>query len=143
MAAAGGLRGTLDAMLEDKTIYRSAQALGPAYEHPEQVTDETIEAYLRPLVRTEQRTRDLERFLAAFDCKHTVAVEAELRKLNVPTLIVWGTDDIYFDVRWSRWLAETIPGTRRRIELNGARIFFPEERSGEFNQEVRAHWLAQ
>jgi pimeloyl-ACP methyl ester carboxylesterase len=143
MAAAGGLRGTLDAMLADKNIYRSAQALGPAYEHPERVTDDTIEAYLRPLVRTEQRTRDLERFLAAFDCKHTVAVEAELRKLNVPTLIVWGTDDIYFDVRWSRWLAETIPGTRRRIELNGARIFLPEERWGEFNQEVRAHWLAQ
>jgi pimeloyl-ACP methyl ester carboxylesterase len=143
MAAAGGLRGTLHAMLADKDIYRSAQALGPAYEHPEQVTDETIEAYLRPLVRAEQRTRDLERFLAAFDCKHTVAVEAELRNLNVPTLIVWGTDDIYFDVRWSRWLAETIPGTRRRIELNAARIFFPEERSGEFNQEVRAHWLAQ
>src|SRR5271170_448147 len=82
MAAGGGLRGTLDAMLADKNIYRSAQALGPAYEHPEQVTDETIEAYLRPLVRTEQRTRDLERFLAAFDCKHTVAVEAELRQLN-------------------------------------------------------------
>ena len=35
MAAAGGLRGTLDAMLSDKRIYRSAQALGPAYEHPE------------------------------------------------------------------------------------------------------------
>lgn len=143
MAAAGGLRGTLDVMLADKNLYRSAQALGPAYEHPERVTDETIETYLRPLVRTEQRTRDLERFLAAFDCRHTVAVEVELRKLNAPTLIVWGTDDIYFDVRWSRWLAETIPGTRRRIALNGARIFFPEERAAEFNREVRAHWLTR
>jgi pimeloyl-ACP methyl ester carboxylesterase len=69
-------------------------------------------------------------------------VEAQLRKLNAPTLIAWGTDDIYFDVRWSRWLAETIPGTRRRIELPGARIFFPEERPAEFNRELRAHWLA-
>jgi pimeloyl-ACP methyl ester carboxylesterase len=143
MAAAGGLRGTLDAMLADKEIYRSAQALGLAYEHPERVTDDTIEAYLRPLVRSEQRIRDLERFLAAFDCKHTVAVEAELRRLNAPTLIVWGTDDIYFDVRWSRWLAETIPGARRRIELDGARIFFPEERAAEFNREVRTHWLTR
>src|SRR5258707_10163975 len=33
MAAAGGLRGTLDAMLSDKSVYRSPQALGPAYEH--------------------------------------------------------------------------------------------------------------
>jgi pimeloyl-ACP methyl ester carboxylesterase len=140
MAAAGGLRGTLDAMLADKNVYRSAQALGPAYEHPEQVTDETIEAYLRPLVASEQRTRDFQRFLAAFDCRHTVAVETQLRTLKAPTLIVWGTDDVYFDVKWSRWLAETIPGTRRRIELQGARIFFPEERVAAFNQELRAHW---
>jgi pimeloyl-ACP methyl ester carboxylesterase len=142
MAASGGLRGTLDAMLADKTIYRSAQALGPAYEHPERVTDETIETYLRPLVRSDRRTRDFQRFLAAFDCQHTVAVEAQLRQLHAPTLIVWGTDDIYFDVKWSRWLAETIPGTRRRVELQGARIFFPEERAAEFNAELRAHWLA-
>ncbi|HEV3175296.1 MAG TPA: alpha/beta hydrolase [Stellaceae bacterium] len=142
MAAAGGLRGALDAMLADKNFYRSAQALGPAYEHPERLADQTIEAYLRPLVRTDRRTDDFRRFLAAFDCKHTLAVEAQLRKLKAPTLIVWGTDDVYFDVQWSRWLAETIPGTRRRVELKGARIFFPEERAAEFNQELRAHWLA-
>ena len=40
-----------------------------------------------------------------------------LRQLEAPTLTAWGTDDVYFDVRWSRWLAETIPGTRRRREL--------------------------
>ena len=142
MAAAGGLSRTLEAMLADKNVYRSRKALGLAYEHPERVTDETIEAYLRPLLRTEQRTRDLERFLAAFDNQHTLAIEGRLRTLNVPTLIVWGTDDVYFDVEWSRWLAKTIPGTRRRVEFEGARIFFPEERWTEFNQELRAHWGA-
>src|ERR1700730_12755595 len=68
MAAAGGLRGTIDALLSDKNVYRSAQALGPAYEHPERVTDGTIEIYLRPLLKTEQRIRNFQRFLAAFDC---------------------------------------------------------------------------
>lgn len=140
MAAAGGLRDALQAMLADKSVYRSPGALGPAYEHPERTSDETIEKYLRPLVSTEQRTRDFQRFLAAFDCKHTLAVEAQLRKLKAPTLIVWGTDDVYFDVKWSRWLAEAIPGTRRRVELKGARIFFPEERAAELNQELRTHW---
>jgi pimeloyl-ACP methyl ester carboxylesterase len=140
MAAAGGLPQTLEAMLKDKNVYRSPQALGPAYEHPEQVSDETIETYLRPFLRSAQRTRDLERFLAAFDNAHTVRVEAGLRALRAPTLIMWGTDDIYFDVRWSKWLADTIPGTRRRVELDGARIFFPEERWLEFNQQLRAHW---
>src|SRR5215472_12174691 len=141
MAAKGGLRDTLEAMLADKNVYRSPQALGPAYEHPERLSDESIEAYLRPLLRTEQRLRDLERFLAAFDNKHTVAIAGRLRALKAPTLIVWGTDDVYFDVKWSHWLAETIPGTRRRVEFEGARIFFPEERWEEFNGELRAHWL--
>ena len=141
MAAAGGLRGTLDAMLSDKSVYRSPQALGPAYEHPDQVSDDTIEKYLRPFVRTEQRTRDLQHFLAAFDNKHTLAIEAELKTLKAPTLIVWGTDDVYFDVKWSNWLAENIPGTRRRVEFKAARIFFPEERWAEFDKELRAHWL--
>lgn len=140
MAAAGGLRGALEGMLADKSLYRSPQALGPAYEHPERVADETIETYLRPLVRTEQRTCDFRRFLAAFDNVQTVRLESRLRTLQVPTLIVWGTDDIYFPVKWSRWLADTIAGTRRRVELEGARIFFPEERWTEFNRELRTHW---
>jgi pimeloyl-ACP methyl ester carboxylesterase len=141
MAANGGLRGTLEAMLADKSVYRTPQALGPAYEHPEQLSDESIETYLRPFIRSEQRLRDLQRFLAAFDKKHTLAIEARLKTLKAPTLIVWGTDDVYFDVKWSHWLAETIPGTKRRVEFKGARIFFPEERWKEFNQELRAHWV--
>jgi pimeloyl-ACP methyl ester carboxylesterase len=140
MAAAGGLRGALEGMLADKSVYRSPQALGPAYEHPERLSDESIDIYLRPLARTEQRTRDFQRFLAAFDNVQTVKLESRLRTLQVPTLIVWGTDDIYFPVKWSRWLADTIPGTRRRVELEGARIFFPEERWAEFNRELRTHW---
>jgi pimeloyl-ACP methyl ester carboxylesterase len=92
-------------------------------------------------VRSEQRTRDLQSFLAAFDNRHTVAIESQLKSLQAPTLIVWGTDDVFFDVKWSRWLADTIPGVRRRVELQGARIFFPEERWEEFDRELRAHWL--
>ena len=106
------------------------------------MTDETIDLYLKPHLRTAQRTRDLERFLAAFDPAHTVAVEAELKKLQAPTLIVWGTDDIYFDAKWADWLANTIPGTRRNIRFEGARIFFPEERWQAFNRELRTHWTA-
>jgi pimeloyl-ACP methyl ester carboxylesterase len=142
MAANGGLRRTLEAMLSDKSLYRSPDALGPAYEDPGQLSDEDIEAYLQPFVRTEQRTRDLQRFLAAFDNRHTLAVEDRLKTLKAPTLIVWGTDDVYFDVKWSHWLAQNIPGTRRRVELRDARIFFPEGRWREFNKELREHWEA-
>src|ERR1700704_3306360 len=55
MVRAGGLRDTLNAMLADKTIFRSPGALGPASEQPDTVTDEDIETYLRPLVRSGPR----------------------------------------------------------------------------------------
>jgi pimeloyl-ACP methyl ester carboxylesterase len=140
MAAGGGLAQALNAMLTNKDIYRSPDALGPAYEHPDNVGDDTIEIYLRPFVKAEQRTGDLQRFLAAFDNRHTVNVEAKLKALRAPTLIVWASDDVYFDLEWSKWLADTIPGTRRRVELDGARIFFPEERWMDFNALLREHW---
>ncbi|MBT2745669.1 alpha/beta hydrolase [Lysobacter sp. ISL-42] len=141
-AAAGGLRDVLEAMLADKNVYRSPQALGLAYEHPEQVGDQDIDTYLTPLLRSEQRLLDFQRFLAAFDASHTLRIEAQLRALTAPTLIAWGTDDVFFDVKWSHWLAEAIAGTRKRVELEGARIFFPEERWSEFNALLREHWLA-
>jgi pimeloyl-ACP methyl ester carboxylesterase len=142
MVAGGGLGKTLNAMLADKSIYRSAGALGPAYERPEMVTDEDIEIYLRPHLRNARRTRDLERFVGAFDHKHTLAIEPQLRQLRAPTLIVWATDDIYFPVKWAHWLADTIPGAKPPVELAGARIFFPEERAGAFNALLRGHWAA-
>ena len=141
MVAAGGLPDTLNAMLADKSIFRSPGALGPAYEQPEAVTDDTIETYLRPFTRSAQRTRDIERFVNAFDCRHTVEIEKKLGQVQAPTLIAWGTDDIYFDLKWSHWLEKTIPGTKRRVEFNSARIFFPEERASEFNGELKAHWI--
>ena len=142
MVAAGGLSKMLNAMLADKSIYRSLGALGPGYERPETATDEDIEIYLRPHLRSEQRTRDLERFVGAFDHKHTLAIEPQLRRLKAPTLIVWGMDDVYFPVKWAHWLAEAIPGAKPPVELPGARIFFPEGRAEAFNQLLRGHWVA-
>src|SRR6202007_3091238 len=105
MVADGGLPDTLKAMLADKAVFRTA--LAPAYEHPERVTDETIETYLRPLAATPQRTEQVEGFVGAFCNSHTVAVEDGLKKLQAPTLIAWGTDDVYFDMKWARWLERT------------------------------------
>jgi pimeloyl-ACP methyl ester carboxylesterase len=141
-AAAGGLGEALNEMLADKDIYRSPIGFGLAYERPDNVSDEDIEIYLRPLLRTEQRLRDFQRFLAAFDPVHTIAMEPRLKQLHVPTLIVWATDDVYFPVKWAYWLAETIPGAKPPVELPGARVFFPEERSELFNQLLRDELLA-
>ena len=142
MVASSGLAKTVRAMLGDKSIYRSAGALGPAYEDPKVESDEDIDTYLQPHVRNDQRTNDLKRFVGAFDNRHTLAIEDKLRQLRSPTLIVWATDDIYFPVKWAHWLAGAIPGAKAPVELQGARLFFPLERADAFNGLLRDHWKA-
>jgi pimeloyl-ACP methyl ester carboxylesterase len=140
MVAAGGLEDTLRAMRANKAVYR--EALAPAYERPQDLSDEIIETYIGPFLESPKRLKELERFVNAFDCRHTLAIEDSLRQLQTPTLIAWGTDDAYFPLEWSRWLQRTIPGTRRRVDFEGARIFFPEERWADFNRELRGHFEA-
>jgi pimeloyl-ACP methyl ester carboxylesterase len=136
-AAEGRLKEMGEAMLADIDAARAAFSVG--YEHPEQLTEETVRTYIEPL-QSDASARNLERWFSAMDCAQTVAVEDQLRTLQVPTLIVWGTADVFFDVEWAYWLRDTIPGARRVIELDGAKLFFPEERPEELASALREHW---
>jgi pimeloyl-ACP methyl ester carboxylesterase len=62
-----------------------------------------IRAYLEPCVGTIERGREFERLLTSLDAADLVPVEPRLRMLSVPTLLVWGTGDVFFDV-W-HWAA--------------------------------------
>ena len=70
------------------------------------------------------------------------AVEPQLRNLQVPTLVVWGTGDPFFDVSWAYWLRDTIPGVTRVVTVDDARLFFPEERPGDLVPHLTEHWAA-
>jgi pimeloyl-ACP methyl ester carboxylesterase len=113
-----------------------------AYEHPGNITAETFRTYLEPVFGNDDAARNLERFIASQDCRHTVAVEPLLRRLEAPTLVVWGTDDVFFPVKWAYWLRDTIPGCKQVIEVDGARLFFPEERPDALAGPLREHWQA-
>ena len=139
--AQGKLGAMLQQMLSAVTVARSR--FGIAYEKPERLSEDTIRKYLAPLVATPRRLRNLERwFISAEDCSATVAIEPELRQLMTPTLIVWGTADPFFCVEWAHWLHRTIPGARKVIELEGAKLFFPEERPDELASALLEHWRA-
>lgn len=99
-----------------------------AYADPSVLTDEVFRVYIDPL-RANQHNRDnFHRYWLAFDNRQTVTIEPLLRRLQMPTLIVWGLDDIFFGVQWARWLQKTIPGVERLVEVPGAKLFFPEDR---------------
>jgi pimeloyl-ACP methyl ester carboxylesterase len=115
-------------------------SFGSSYEHLDQVDREVIRAYLEPCLGTLERAREFERLLTALDANDLHAVTPQLSQLAVPTLIVWGTDDEFFDVRWAYWLRDTIPGAARVVTVDGARLLFPEERPMDLVPHLQQHW---
>jgi pimeloyl-ACP methyl ester carboxylesterase len=137
--ADGQLARMLSAMLTDLTFARSSFAV--AYENPETLSAEAVREYLAPLAASSESVALLERWFAgAEDNRQTVEIEPLLRELHAPTQIIWGTADPFFAVEWAHWLKRTIPGARRVIELEGAKLFFPEERPEVLATALRELW---
>jgi pimeloyl-ACP methyl ester carboxylesterase len=72
--------------------------------------------------------------------RETVDIRPDLEQFDAPTLVVWGTADEFFETRWARWLADTIPGTVRCVEVPGAKLSFPLERPEALNAQLRRLW---
>ena len=84
------------------------------------MSDETLRAYVGPLFAKPEAASALERWLVSFDdTSQTREIEPMLRKLTAPTLIVWGTGDPFFPLKWAYWLKGAIPGARQVVELKG------------------------
>ena len=141
LAAAGKLAPSAVAMIAN--LEAAAQvSFASGYEHLDRIDRDVIRSYLEPCFGTMERARQFERLLVSLDVGDLQAVMPELRELTVPTLVVWGTGDAFFDVSWAYWLRDTIPGTTRVVTVDGARLFFPEERPMDLVPHLEQHWAA-
>jgi pimeloyl-ACP methyl ester carboxylesterase len=133
-------------MLERPDLVRERFARGESapllscYADPGVLTDDVIRLYLQPLLSSPERIDAFERYWLGFDNRQTIAIHAALKKLRVPTLIVWGLEDFFFDRKWAYWLQDTIPGARRVVEVADGRLFFPEDRADALAGPVLEFW---
>ena len=141
LARAGNLAPTAVALFADLDAAAKV-AFGNGYEHLDRVDPAVIRSYLEPFFGSLERAREFERLLSAMDDADLAAVTPQLRELTVPTLIVWGTGDAFFDVSWAYQLRDTIPGTTRVVTVDGARLFFPDERPMDLVPHLEQHWTA-
>ena len=137
LAQNGQIGATIQRVFDEPEFAKNL--LGTAYEKPEELSKETLDAYLRPWLEGD-RARDLERFLTSFDNSQNTRIEPRLRELQAPTLVVWGTDDIFFDKQWAYWLRDTLPNVAEVVEVPGAKLFFPEERPQALIDPIRRLW---
>ncbi|MGH3278043.1 MAG: alpha/beta fold hydrolase [Trebonia sp.] len=114
--------------------------LSGGYQCPERVPQEVWRAYLTGIAGTMDRARDSERLFASLDPADIEAVGGQLRALQVPTQLVWGTGDTGFGVKWAYFLRDLIPGAREVIEVDGAKVFFPDERPEDLIAPLRRLW---
>jgi pimeloyl-ACP methyl ester carboxylesterase len=142
----GTLAPIFQPMIDHPDVARERHAKGESvplfrsYADPAVLTDQVIRLYLQPLLSSQQRVEAFQRYWLGFDNAQTVAIHVALKALQVPTLIVWGLKDIFFDRKWAYWLKDTIPGARRVIEVEDARLFFPEDRPDALATPVLQFW---
>ena len=63
-----------------------------------------------------------------------------LRQLGVPVLLVWGTAEEALGLEWAYRLRDLIPGAREVVEIDGGKLFFPEERPEVLAVQLHRHW---
>jgi pimeloyl-ACP methyl ester carboxylesterase len=119
-----------------KRLYRSG------YCDITNLPDDIARVWLEAGLGTVESARQFQRWTLSVHARDLLAIEPALARLHVPTLIVWGTGDVFFKCKWAYWLRDTIPGVTEVIELPGARLFFPDERAAEFTAALRRHWDA-
>jgi pimeloyl-ACP methyl ester carboxylesterase len=115
---------------------------GTGYQDVTRLPLDVARAMLDPVLGTPERARQFQRLMVSLRRRDLLAAEPALRRLQVPTVIVWGTADRFFDRRWAYWLRDTIPGATEVVELDGARLFFPDERAPELTAALGRHWAA-
>jgi pimeloyl-ACP methyl ester carboxylesterase len=120
---------------------RARELFAPAFQYPDRLSAETIREYLAPF-KDVALGRALEKQMLALHAADLMAIEPQLRALEVPTVIAWGTDDRFFPIERAHWLADTIKGAERVVEIPNGKLMWPAERGAELVAVLREHWAA-
>lgn len=91
-----------------RAIFRSAVA------HTKTLSNEVLQAFIRPHIATFLRWQRLRRFfqgqLDPENNRETLRAVDGLRRFNKPTLVLWGKQDVHFGTTIAEQLAHDIPG---------------------------------
>jgi pimeloyl-ACP methyl ester carboxylesterase len=140
LARQGELAEIVKQLASNLELARSDAAFGSGYERPQELSDEVLQAYLLPLAESDLRATELQRCVAQIEPGPLLAIEPQLKGLDTPTLLVWGTGDPFFDLTHAQWLRDTIPGATEIVEIDGGKLFFPDERADELVPHLLRHW---
>jgi pimeloyl-ACP methyl ester carboxylesterase len=123
------------------SLARSAQGLGGmCYADAAHPTDEALHMYFGPLIDSPARKSALHRYALALERNALLGIRALQRRSQVPTRIVWGSDDTIFDASNAAYLASSFGNSHGARRLENAKLFWPEERPDIVAAQARMLW---
>jgi pimeloyl-ACP methyl ester carboxylesterase len=117
-------------------------ALSNVYQDAKALPDDAVVTYVTPLVQSQARIDQMLGYFAATTNRDLIEVEPQLRALPAPVMVLWGTADAFFPLKWAYWLKDNLPNVVEVVELEGAPVFWPEERPDFLNRKLREFWTS-
>jgi pimeloyl-ACP methyl ester carboxylesterase len=85
---------------------------------------ELLRSFLEPLITNKDVRRDAMKFFGAADTRDTIAAGTKLADLDLPALLVWGTEDTLFPMSDAERLHRTLKDSTL-VKVPGAKAFVP------------------
>jgi pimeloyl-ACP methyl ester carboxylesterase len=141
LARQGRLAKAATRWVHNLNLARSERSIGSGYRNRAYLTDAAIRHYLGPVLGTLEVAKEFEHFLStALRADDLITTEPMLSELDVPTLIVWAANDIFFDRQWADQLAQLIPGASQPIIVPDAALYFADEQPETLVPHLLSHW---
>lgn len=140
-ARAGALADMIARHLTEPGFSVSPMGLGHiCYTDPANLTEEAMRYYFAPLLASPLRRAQFQQYGIAFEPNPLPAIESALRSYAGPVRMIWGTGDIHFAIEWAEWLDQAFAASRGIRRVEGAKLFFTEERPDIVVEEAQALW---
>src|SRR5262249_17491679 len=120
----------------------AAAPLATAYEYPETLSKQSVEAYFTPFAESAARREQVKGF-SQFERNRDqlVAAASGLCASKVPAQVLWGEGDTAFDARASsEWMRGNLGGLRKVTTIPNAKVFWPEEHPRLLTVLVKEFW---
>jgi len=105
--------------------------------HP---TNDALDMYFGPVVSSPERKANLHRYAVALERNALAGIGPALKRSRVPVRIVWGWGDTIFSPANAEHLDRAFGNSRGVRRLEGAKLFWPEERPDIVAAQARILW---
>ena len=133
VARAPGSMLVLAALLRVRRLWPLPIVFGWVVRRP--LPDDIATSYLWQLGKSAGVRRDLRKLLLRVHRRHTLAAAARLRGFERPVLLLWGSEERLFPVRFAHRLAAMLPDARV-VEVADTYTFIAEDRPAEVVRHV-------